>query len=212
MKRQNREINIFSMSALDLFASAMGAFILITLILMPYYLKKTPAEPVQETQQSCPEPILPACPVCPTPPSPEPTITCPPPQPPVKEVVDNLLIMQMEWSREADVDLHVLTPDGLYKYDQRTIPGKPGKLTLDNTKGGEKSLEIWMAYNPTPGNYEICYHLYSGSPPVAVKGRLDKPHGPAILPVQTLRQTKQKLCPLKFRIGTDYTYHEISRG
>ncbi len=38
MKRKNREINIFSMSALDLFASAMGAFMLIALVSLPYYL------------------------------------------------------------------------------------------------------------------------------------------------------------------------------
>ncbi len=41
MKRLSREINIFSMSALDLFASAMGAFILLTVILFPYYLKNS---------------------------------------------------------------------------------------------------------------------------------------------------------------------------
>ena len=46
MRKRNREINIFSMSALDLFASGMGAFILIMLILMPYYLNK--ARPLQE--------------------------------------------------------------------------------------------------------------------------------------------------------------------
>ncbi len=39
MKRKNREINIFSISALDLFASGMGAFVLIAVIAMPYYLK-----------------------------------------------------------------------------------------------------------------------------------------------------------------------------
>ena len=37
MKKRNREINIFSMSALDLFASAMGAFILITIVLFPFF-------------------------------------------------------------------------------------------------------------------------------------------------------------------------------
>ena len=37
MKSGSRELNIFSMSALDLFASAMGAFILIALILIPYF-------------------------------------------------------------------------------------------------------------------------------------------------------------------------------
>ena len=37
VKTRNREINIFSMSALDLFASALGAFILIAIILLPFF-------------------------------------------------------------------------------------------------------------------------------------------------------------------------------
>lgn len=37
MKRKNKEINIFSMSALDLFASALGAFILLAVIFMPFF-------------------------------------------------------------------------------------------------------------------------------------------------------------------------------
>ena len=37
MKKRSREISIFSMSALDLFASALGAFILITIVLLPFF-------------------------------------------------------------------------------------------------------------------------------------------------------------------------------
>lgn len=37
MKSRSREINVFSMSALDLFASALGAFILITVVLFPFF-------------------------------------------------------------------------------------------------------------------------------------------------------------------------------
>ena len=37
MKRRSRELSIFSMSALDLFASALGAFILITIVLLPFF-------------------------------------------------------------------------------------------------------------------------------------------------------------------------------
>lgn len=37
-RRKNREISIFSMSALDLFAAALGAFILIAVALFPYFL------------------------------------------------------------------------------------------------------------------------------------------------------------------------------
>ena len=37
MQRRNREMSIFSMSALDLFASALGAFILIAIVIFPYF-------------------------------------------------------------------------------------------------------------------------------------------------------------------------------
>ena len=37
MKRKMREVNVFSMSALDLFASALGAFILLAIIFMPFF-------------------------------------------------------------------------------------------------------------------------------------------------------------------------------
>jgi len=37
MKSQRRNISVFSISALDLFAAALGAFILIVLVLFPYY-------------------------------------------------------------------------------------------------------------------------------------------------------------------------------
>lgn len=37
MKTRSKDINIFSMSALDLFASALGAFILIAVVLFPYF-------------------------------------------------------------------------------------------------------------------------------------------------------------------------------
>ena len=37
MRLRSKEISVFNMSALDLFASALGAFILITLVLFPYF-------------------------------------------------------------------------------------------------------------------------------------------------------------------------------
>lgn len=39
MKKKDRTLNVFSVSAIDLFASAMGTFILIAIVLFPYYLK-----------------------------------------------------------------------------------------------------------------------------------------------------------------------------
>lgn len=40
MRRPNRNIEIFSMSVLDLFASALGGFIMISIILFPNYMKQ----------------------------------------------------------------------------------------------------------------------------------------------------------------------------
>jgi len=37
MRRPNREFTVFSISAIDLFASALGAFILLVMLLFPYY-------------------------------------------------------------------------------------------------------------------------------------------------------------------------------
>lgn len=48
-KRPNRELAVFSLSALDLFASAMGTFILMAVVLFPYYLRNE--EPVRKLQQ-----------------------------------------------------------------------------------------------------------------------------------------------------------------
>jgi hypothetical protein len=49
MRRNSREINTLSLSALDLFAAAMGAFAIIMLILFPHYapgkLSAPPAQP-----------------------------------------------------------------------------------------------------------------------------------------------------------------------
>ena len=51
-KRPNREIEIFSLSAIDLFAAAMGAFALLTIVLIPYYqnevIERTPENAIAD--------------------------------------------------------------------------------------------------------------------------------------------------------------------
>lgn len=48
MRRTSREINTLSISALDLFATAMGAFAIIMLILFPHYHPVAKAPPAPE--------------------------------------------------------------------------------------------------------------------------------------------------------------------
>jgi len=52
MKKRARGIEIFSLSSIDLFAAAMGAFALLTIVLMPYYqnvvVEKTPESNISD--------------------------------------------------------------------------------------------------------------------------------------------------------------------
>ena len=221
MRRKSSELNIFSMSALDLFASALGAFILIMLILLPYYKKQQTTVP--PTPQVCPVPTpIPQCPSCPAPapvpicpscPTPAPAPECPPMPTPTVKFADNLLVIEMSWTKRGDIDLYVETVDGTYSYQNKYISGKPGRLTLDNRKGGTSkspAFEIWKSFKPTKGLYKVCYKYYAGdNGTIAVRGSLDKPTGPVVMPVKRLRKG-QKVCPLKFKISTDYKYTLVS--
>lgn len=57
MKRQRRAVEVFSLSALDLFASGLGAFILLAMMLLPYYnkvrsMQEKAAQAAQQVQVS----------------------------------------------------------------------------------------------------------------------------------------------------------------
>ena len=51
MRRPNRETSVFSTSAIDLFASALGAFILLVMILFPYYRNAGDDDAFSRTQE-----------------------------------------------------------------------------------------------------------------------------------------------------------------
>ena len=76
MKQRSREINIFSISALDLFASALGAFILMSIVFMVFFkmTAQTPAPPAPPEPQAEAPPV----PECPEVQVPEP-VECPEP-------------------------------------------------------------------------------------------------------------------------------------
>ena len=78
MRRVSREVTLFGMASLDLFASALGAFILISIIIFPLIADTTPeppSEPIPLVVMAAPV----ECPICPSPvttPAPEP-LACP---------------------------------------------------------------------------------------------------------------------------------------
>jgi hypothetical protein len=51
MQRPSRDVSVFSTSALDLFASSLGAFILLVMILFPYYERAGSAERAQDFEE-----------------------------------------------------------------------------------------------------------------------------------------------------------------
>ena len=62
MKPTRRELSIFSVSAIDLFASALGAFVVVAFVLLPYFPNTgdAPAAPVPPADPSAPAGISPA--------------------------------------------------------------------------------------------------------------------------------------------------------
>ena len=186
MKRRNREINIFSLSALDLFCGAMGAFILLALIALPYYQK---GQPLRSQISEMRERVA------------ELTAANEQAQQALAETLDALakaqqalqeaqrsanslqarlsksfLVVLIAWEAKVDMDLYVRTPrNNIYWFKQhnrlgsspRAYPGESAELSLDMTSGG---AEVWQMLTAEPGTYEISLHNYEPtSPPAEVK-------------------------------------------
>ena len=183
MRRPDRTINIFSVSALDLFASAMGAFIILTLILVPFYrntartddidaVRSALAEAQQELQSS--ESQLASCQEARGDADADVTAAlaeaenlrgqleqaegqladC------RRRLNQTFLIVVMTWRDEGqDIDMHIFDPEGNhFFYDQTRYPGTLAELSFDNVVG--PGVELWQHPSPTPGRYTICYHYF----------------------------------------------------
>lgn len=216
MRRKNREVNIFSMSALDLFASAMGAFMLIALIALPYYLKTDHSliqqlreirEQLEQTQErnrqldqqlaECRQQnqsladrlagVEQSLEQC-------------------REALDQtFLAIIMRWTtRGHDVDLHVIDPQGNhFYYSEHNRPGSSGQrshfpstqaqLTEDMTAG--PGVEVWEIPVAAPGDYKVYFDFFSREADSARAARVlasvyfrDGSHGIAAREISTLRE------------------------
>ncbi|MFM7119186.1 MAG: hypothetical protein ACKOZX_02860, partial [Gammaproteobacteria bacterium] len=158
-------------------------------------------------------------PACPAPeqPAPQPTpIPAPTPAPecPTTPSVaqDRLIVASIAWNRPADVDLHVITPDGHFYWERRELPGRPGELYLDDLgdRGGEKR-ELWLSKDPTPGQYRFCVHWYgrAGYGALPVTGTIYKPSG-AVALYAALASPGACTCPVSFDLGADFVPVNVS--
>ncbi len=172
------------MSALDLFASAMGAFILIMIILSEFYLNVSPVHPTELAQQLAI----------------------------AKEKQEELekknkeleeqkkelekqakatyLLVTLSWTKSAnkkvDIDLYVIDPHGNkfnYSSHNRTrshYPNSKAELSEDATDG--PASEIWVAPKAEVGAYKVYYNYYSGETAANLTGRIFHANGMVKLP------------------------------
>ena len=189
MRRPNRNIEIFSMSVLDLFAACLGAFILISIILFPNYQKMQKAEQKHEETEN----TLKQC-KSESAANEKKVATC------EAALGSTFIVVSIEWdsSGDFDVDLHVFDPKGNeFSYsknnrDRLQYPGTEAQLSYDNTRG--PGVELWQHPKAEAGVYRIAYDYY-GAPdnsnpvPVAVKGNIFYRNGRVELPTVTLTKT-----------------------
>jgi hypothetical protein len=209
MKRLNREINIFSMSALDLFASAMGSFILLAVILFPYYLKNAEIveimsalrQDLEKTQQQRAQ-LQQDLQKCQAQTSKQSEITT------LKRDLKNchqklrqtFLAIVMKWqTQKQDVDLHIIDPNNnefFYKKHNRNrshFPNANAELSVDTIKG--PGIEIWENPYIKQGIYKVYAKLYArkgNTKNPVVKTTIYYRDGSKKLPNITLHETNKK--------------------
>ena len=178
MKARGRALNIFSMSALDLFASALGAFILLAAIALPFFANTAQLDDATLLSQivQAREELAQA-------------------QAELEEAAKaNFMVVIMSWSTEDDVDLHVIDPAGNeFFYEQKEHPGSEAKLEVDVVNG--PGNELWLHPKVTPGEYvvEYLYHTDRGTRgPVRVRGTVLHRDGRIALPEVTLRSASPR--------------------
>ena len=151
MKRRNREIVTFSISAIDLFCSGMGAVMLLMVLLMPYYMRpKVSSLPIE------PEPTKPA-PIDPVPPKPDPVPPAPAPDPGLRvHSTDVVFVMDATASMDDELEsvrssmrsivqvLRRLSDEvrvGFVAYIDRSVLLSIPLKSVNSTAAGEKNLK-----------------------------------------------------------------------
>ncbi len=178
MKPRNREINIFNLSMLDVISGAMAAFLIIMVVLIPYYKKESidyqaiidrlqqtvaslrqdvaeAQEQARQTQAEAERQRRRA-------------------EDLARQLAKTFLVLYVRWDTRDDVDLHLVDPSGAeFWFRQKTVPGRPGELSEDNING--PGNEVWEIRDAPPGDYKVYIKLFAVKDrrkPVVVKGRL----------------------------------------
>lgn len=224
MRRPNRHIEIFSISALDLFASALGAFILVAIILFPYYLKDqdasaklaaTEAETARVREEAAAALTAKDAALAKLQATLDQetarTAT-------LRTELDRsrtqqgkaFLVVGLRWTTPAaDIDLHVTDPAGNEFYwfknntNRRDYPQSPAELSYDMTSG--PAVELWQDAAATPGRYAIDYvaNTLPDGYTAEVFGTVFDRDGRHDLPPRVLRKAKERVRGAFLDVGAD---------
>ena len=216
MRRPHREIEIFSMSVLDMFASALGAFIMVAIILFPYYKQDIDAEltasieavaskrgelrSVEESltqaeQRNARQKIL----VEEVQEQRRQTTRCRQELAVcISALADTFLIVVMQWDDNVDLDLYLTDPQGReFSWNKSNqngeqFPGTEAQLSFD--VGGGPGIEIWLDPSAKPGEYKIEYFRRprQGNPVTASGYYIDRT-GRKPLPSKTMTDAARRV-------------------
>lgn len=226
MKIRNRDLNIFSMSALDLFASALGAFIVLAVIALPFFpnthtidddellerMGETEAE-LEEAREAL------AAETAEHDETREALAQCEAESAETAGALEeteqalaqcqqaaeaNFLLVLISWGTNDDVDLHVTDPSSReFYYSSRRHPGTDARFEEDNTRG--PGNEVWVHPDVTPGEYRIEYKMFSkrASRPATVRGAALHRNGRSEFPELALSRDEERRTAVTIIVEAD---------
>ena len=209
MRARNRDISIFNLSMLDVISGAMAAFLIIMVVLLPYYGKEqinyqtmiddltrqlaAGDAGVAEVQRQLTEA-----------------------QTQLRraetrnvelerKLAKTFLVLYVRWGTLDDVDLHVIDPSGArFYFEHKTIPGRPGVLSEDTLVG--PGNEVWELREAPPGEYVVQVQLFEvkdARGAALVQGRLFHRDGSNALRDVRLTREKQFAEVATIRVAAD---------
>lgn len=231
MKRRNREINIFNLSMLDVISGAMGAFLIIMVILLPYYKKESidyqkelkqaraaedtarqaaqsaqAAQRAAEASQQVAEESLRATETAMRAAQAEADQNRQRADAATQQLAKTFLLVHIQWgTKYQDVDLRVVDPSGTeFSYEHKTYPGKPGELSVDSQYG--PGNEVWSNPSAAAGDYRVfaeLYNLHGENDTPTVTGSVIHRDGSSALPPARLSVKQQKYLVATVTVGAD---------
>lgn len=203
MRPRNREINIFNLSMLDVICGSLGTFILLMIILLPYYKKDNInyQQEIQQIQQQLDASRQQAQAALARASAAENQAQAALDRAQDAEhraeqmLTKTFLVVYIRWSTpNQDVDLHVVDPSGAeFFYQKKMFPGRTGELSEDSQVG--PGNEVWEIKDAPSGRYEIYANLFARRGNTAnptVKGRIFFRDGSKPLPEIVLTEVKTK--------------------